>query len=120
MSAGPLPTATFTTVASGGSTTVEKWSSAVGTFSTCICAPAGASPAAMMRNSQRLVAKCFIQLRGRPRPSGRGGIAHTYPFPLLLSLYMKYAVLVKIRRRFRFYPTPEQEAVLARVFGACR
>jgi len=27
---------------------------------------------------------------------------------------------VKVRYRFRFYPTPEQEHILARTFGACR
>jgi putative transposase len=31
-----------------------------------------------------------------------------------------YNVLVKTRYRFRFYPTPDQEAHLARTFGACR
>ena len=27
---------------------------------------------------------------------------------------------MKLRYRFRFYPTPEQEQILAKVFGCCR
>ena len=40
--------------------------------------------------------------------------------PLDFQPHGKYTTYVKVRYRFRFYPTDEQKNTLARVFGACR
>jgi putative transposase len=58
----------------------------------------------------------FFCARIPPALAG-GGIASSF---LDIRSYRVYTVFVKMRQRFRFYPTPAQASRLAQVFGSCR
>ena len=61
----------------------------------------------------------FILLRGRPRPLGRGWIAH---IPIVPKDPQCYNTSMDIYRayKYRFYPTKDQEVLLAKSFGCAR